>query len=314
MDQLFSILASEFKSEIITVDDLKSKIVNAPIKPKPICRTLWYTFGWNSYITPQLADPPLVNHSRYNSFLISLEDGLAKLRGKKLPQHTQLVPRAGIRLVKEDQDNGPVGVSEFRIWKLKFDEINKGLNIFLSKLPLEKRMRIRTSWDGLRETLEGLPRRSENLEKMILTDFPEQTEEIPILPEHLCVVDETPELMGDLYPEEICDGHLEDEVAVGMDLCIYTQDERSRPWVGRIVQVLENKRFKLQWFVRKTVRSKIFTALNNADGSPSLVELDNETVMFWMMSEPQSRSSTSFSLSAYWLQTIQREYEEIDKR
>ena len=312
VDQLFSILATEFKSEILTVDDLKDKILNAPIVPKPTCRTLWYIFGWNKYITDHLADPQLQNHSRYNSFLISQEDGQAKLRAKRLPQHTLLVPRAGIRLLKEGHNNDPVGPAEFRCDNLKFDEINKGLRKYLSTLDLEKRMTIQTSWDSLRSTLEALPRRSENLVKMNIADLPQQVEDVPAVPDQLQPVDEIPELLGDLFPEEICDGQLGEEVVVGMDVVIYTDQLKGRPWVGRITELLGDNQFKLQWFVRKSIRSRVFTALNNSDGSPSLAELDHATVMFWMMSEPQSRTATSFSLSPYWLETISREYASID--
>ena len=98
-----------------------------------------------------------------------------------------------------------------------------------------------------------------------------------------------------------------------MDVGIYTDDKRWRPWLGRIVQILE-KRIMIQWYSRKTVRSTVFTAMKNPDGSPSLAELDNDTVMFWMVSEPQSRKPESFSISHYWLETIKLEYEEIDKR
>jgi hypothetical protein len=313
-DQRFSILTNEFASEITTIEDLKEKITKAPMIPKAICRSLLYIFSWKCFIINQLSDPPLENHSKYNSFLILMEDGKAKLRAKKLPQDTQLVPRAGIRLLKEGHGYGPVGPAEFRIEKLNFDKIMRGLNIYLSKLPMEGRMRIQTSWDNLRATLEGLPKRSVNMEKMDLTEFPRLTEEVPSLPEHLCVVDETPQLTGDLFPEEINFGHLEDEVALGMDVCIYTEDKRWRPWLGRIVKILENKQFVLQWYCRKSVRSSVFTALQNKDGSPSLAELDNDTVMFWMISEPQSRTVNTFSLSPYCLKTIEREYEEMDRK
>jgi hypothetical protein len=315
-DQRFSILATQFKSEITTIESLIEKIENSPMTPKPKCVRLWYIFDWNNYITPQLADPPLSNHSKYNSFIISLEDGEAKFRGKKLPQHSdsELVPRAGIRLVKANHGYGPVGTADFRIEKIKFDSIQKGINIFLSKLPLEKRMSITTSWDALRSTLEALPKRSGNLQKMILTDFPLQTEVIVTAPSHLVPDDDIPQLTGDLHPEEIVDGSIEDEAALDMDVCIYTTDKKSRPWLGRIVKLLENKRFMLQWYSRKSVRSSVFYAKNNPDGSPYLNELSNETVMFWMMSEPQSRKSNIFALSPYSLQTIQREYEEIDQR
>ena len=312
---MFSCLATEFKSEILTLEDLKEKIARAPIVPKPICHSLMYIFGWHAHILDQLADPPLQNHSRCNSFSISLEGGLVKLRGKKLPQHQEFFPRAGIRLLKENILFGPVAPAEFRIEKIKFDAINKGLSVYLSKLPLEKKMSIQTSWDSLRTALESLPRRSDNLEKMMITRLPKQTPNVPAVPpEHLASRDDHVELLGDLYPEEICDGHLEDEVAEGMDVCIYTKELRGRPWVGRVVRVKkEDKRFILQWFTRKTIRSTLFTALKQSDGSPSLSEVDNASVMFWMMSEPQSRSATSFSLSLPWLQTIQAEYEAIDK-
>ena len=117
-------------SEITTIEDLKNKILSAPMIPKPICRTLWYTFGWKSYISDHLASPALENHSKFNSFLISREDGEAKLRAKKLPQDSQLVPRAGIRLLKEGHDLEAVGASEFRIEKINFDKIMKGIKIY----------------------------------------------------------------------------------------------------------------------------------------------------------------------------------------
>ena len=283
------------------------------MNPKPKCKTLWYIYGWSSYISNQLSDPPLQNHSRYNSFLISLEDSQAKLRGKRLPQHTLLVPRAGIRLLKEGHLNVPVAAADFRIEKINFDNIMKGLKIYLSRRNLEDRMKITASWDCLREKLEGLPRRSSTLEKMDIRTFPEQSEDTPEIPESLRQNDNVPELMGDLFPEEIDDGRIE-EIAVKMDVCVYTENRVGRPWVGRIVELVENRRFKLQWYGRKTKRSKIFKALNNPDGSPMLAELDYETVMFWMMSEPQSRTDNSFSLSPYWLETIEREYEVYDDK
>ena len=151
------------QAEILTVDQLKEIILKAPISPKPDVRHLWYIFGWRDYIIDHLSDQQLKNHSRFNSFLISQEDGIAKLRAKKLPQDSELVPRAGIRLMKSDHENAAVGPAEFRIEKIEFDKIFKGLSIFLSKLQLEKKMQIQTKWDSLRAKLEGLPQKSENL-------------------------------------------------------------------------------------------------------------------------------------------------------
>ena len=124
VDQLFSILANEFKGDILTVDELKEKILNASgITPKPECRHLWYIFGWKAYITEHLSHVPLQNHSRFNSFSICFEDGIAKLRGKRLPQDSDFVPRAGLRLLKDGHTNSPVGAAEFRVEKIEFDKI-----------------------------------------------------------------------------------------------------------------------------------------------------------------------------------------------
>ena len=220
-------------------------------------------------------------------------------------------------MLKLDHLNEPVGSAEFRIEKLLFDKIFRGLDVFLSKLSsLEKRMKIKTSWDALRDTLEGLPRRSETFEKMVITDFPKQREDDVVIPDHLQPTEEIHELRGELCPEEVViDETIENEASVGMDVCVYSEEVRGRPWVGRIVEILPDKCFKLQWFGRKTTRSRVFRALKNpSDGSPWISELDFDTVMFWMLSEPASRTETSFAVSAYWLQTIENEYQEMDKK
>ena len=311
--KLFS--AGEFRiSEILTVDALKEKIVNAPIQPKPICDTLWYIYDWNTHMLSELAEPHLQNHSKYNSFLISRESGLAKLRAKKLPQDVNLVPRAGIRMLKENYDFVPIGAAEFRIDKIKFDEIFRGLHVYTSSLDFERKAHILSSWDRLRSKLESLPRMAHNLLPMKLSDLPVQVDV-----DHADQVTENdqedyPELVGDLYPEVAVDGSIEDDVSLGMECCVYTREKSGRPWVGRVVEILENRKFKIHWFVRKTTRSRVFKALNNSDGSPSLSTVHYDTVMFWNVSEPQTRTSGSFALGAYWLKVIEREYAVIDSQ
>ena len=315
VDQLFSILCKQFKDDITTLEVLKEKITSAPIIPKPICRSLDFIYDWKMFITDKLTNPPMKYQSKYNSFLLSVEILEGKrcvmLRGKKLPQDTQLVPRSGIRVIREDVEFEPVGPAEYRIDKINFDEIMKGLSIFLRKLPLQEKMTISTSWDRLRDKLENLPNRSENFPKMKLKDLPKQLPEVLQVPDYLMDGDEDGiELTGDKYPENIDEGDLDSEISVGMDVCVYTEEKRGRPWVGRVLQLLEDQRFLIHWFTRKTIRSKTFYALTNNDGSPSISEQENGTVMFWQMSE--NRTQTSFSLSNFWLETIVREYESLD--
>lgn len=311
VDQRFSILKDAFESEIVTLEELKKHVLDSPMKPKAICESLWFIFGWKSFISEHLSDTPLENHSKYNSFIITSENGYAKLRVKKLPQDSEIVPRAGIRLLKKGHPYGPVKAADLRLERLNFDQVLKGIRIYTENLPLLEKMRIETSWDKLRDRLEELPK-STLYEYMVLSDLPTQRIEQVTIPSYLNVTDNTPPIRGELYPELCVEGRVEEDASVDMDVVVYTKDKRSRPWVGRIVKLLENKKFLLHWYGRKSVRSTIFSALSNNDGSPYIAELENEMVMFWTVSEPQSRKSDSFSISPAWMETIMREYETVD--
>ena len=314
VDQRFSILTKQLKGEIVTIEELVSRIENAPMIPKAKCYHLWFIYGWKDFISGQLTEPPLANHSKYHGFCLTRENGDVKLRAKRLPQHTVLVPKSGIRLMKDGHCLEKIGPADFRVEKIKFDAIMRGVNIHLSKLPLERRMSITASWDRLRKRLEDLPRKCHGFPKMDLSIFPKQSSVITQIPEHLQVRTDVPPLTGQFYQEEITDGSIDDEVAVNMDVCIYTSTRKWRPWLGRVVKVLENKMFLMQWYKRKSSQSSVFTAVVNSDGSPYINEISNESVMFWMISEPESRTSDSFSLSQYSLLAIEREYEEIDSK
>lgn len=316
VDQLFSCLCPQLKDDILTIEELKQKIVTAPITPVPTCNSLNYIYDWKNFITDKLTHPPLKYQSKYNSFLVtseSSEEGVknVKLYGKKLPQDVQLVPRSGIRLIKEGIDFVPVKVAGFRIETVMFDEIIRGLQIHLAKLPSIERRPVMDSWDRLRDTLENIPNRSENFPLMKIRDLPEQsTVEAQLT---ISMEDESEdglELTGDKYPEYVDEGDIDTELSLGTDVCVYTNDRLGRPWVGRVLQILEYQRFIVHWFTRKTCRSSKFTALKNADGSNSVSEVEYGAVMFWDMSE--NRTMNSFTLSEFWLRTIEREYDQID--
>ena len=110
--QLFSILANEFKnSEILTLETLLFKMEMAPIIPRPICKSLLYVYDWKDFVTPNLTELPLCNHSKYHSFIFQNENGSVKFRAKFLPQmpDTCFYPRTGIRLMKPGITFTPVG-------------------------------------------------------------------------------------------------------------------------------------------------------------------------------------------------------------
>lgn len=310
VDQLFSIIANELKDEILTIEELKEKITSAPLEPRGICRSLMFIFDWKRFIDDKLSNPPLQYTSKYNSFSFTVESGDVKFRGKRLPQDTESGPRGGIRIVKKDIVFEAVGSADFRIENINFDEIWKGLNLIMPQLALNEQRRVKLSWDRLRDSLENLPRRRSNLRKMKITDLPKQKPEVMEVPNHLVEAESVNELTGDKFPEIIEEGEFDTEICEDMDVVVYTKEKCGRPWVGRVLKLLEGKKFLLHWFTRKTSRSKTFYSLTNSDGSPSIAEQDNDSVMFWCMSE--KRTLNSFSLSSFWLEAIHREYEKLD--
>ena len=283
--------------------------MNSPIKPEPVCKSLLHIFDWKKFITPKLTDPPLVNHSKYNSFLIQKEEENVKFRGKFLPQQpdSELEPRAGIRLIKENSSfEEPIGAAVFRVDEIKFAEIFKVVLKQTDKLPLEEKMRIISSWENLKKTLLGLPSKLNSLRKLKLEDLPKQRLiDNPPIPDYLkdAVVPVEKTLSGDVYEEDPIEGDL-GEVGVGTDVVVYTENAAGRPWVGRVTELLPDKQFKIHWYTRSG-RSYVFHALMNQEGNPSLSTLSLGTVMFWDMSI--KRTEEKFTLPAYWLETIRED-------
>ena len=284
--------------------------MNATIQPKPLCRSLLHIYDWKNFITPKLSNPPLVNHSRYHAFLIQKEDGNVKFRGKYLPQlpDSEFEPRSGIRLIKENTTfEEPVGAAEFRVEDIRFWDIFKGIQKKTSNLPLEEKMRIISSWENLKKKLQSLPEKMNNLKKMKLDELPKQSvNDLAPTPDYLrdagVPVENT--LSGDVYEEEPLEGDLS-EVGIGTDVCVYTENLKGRPWVGRVVEISANKQFIINWFSRLG-RSMVFQALRETDGSPALSTIDLDSIMFWEMSV--KRSEDKFSLPSFWLETIKMEY------
>ena len=313
VDQLFSILANELKKEdILTIEELVAIISSAPLEPSAICNRLMYIYDWKEFIEDKLSSPQLKNISKYNSFQFVSEDRAVKFRAKRFPQDHVYFPPSGIRIVQDNIIFEPVTAAEFRTESIKFDEIWKGLELTLAQLCEDEQNRITISWDRLRKYLESLPDMRQTLKPMHIFDLPRQHTELVSfsIPQHLSSEEFQPELSGDRYPDSVLDGEFRADTAEDMDVVVYTEDKASRPWVGRVLSVLPGNRFLLQWFTRKTVRSRTFYALSNKDGSPCTAELDNSSVMYWCMSE--KRTQASFELSAYWLEVIKQEYRKLD--
>lgn len=306
-------MCQELKSEIRSLDDLFEKLTGAPIHPKAEVEHFLYTWDWKSFISDKLTKKELENHSYYHQFQFVKESELVRMRAKHLPQDADWTPTSGLRLVRESVVYEPVPASEFRIEKLDLEHVFRDLLKYFQTLPLPLRMKVSSSWDFLRETLEKLPSKQLNLEKMKILDLPKQASVVsPTIPDEFSQIEEVeiPPLKGDIFPEDIEDGRIEDEIFEGLDVVCYTVSKSKRPWVGRVTEVLPGGKFKINWYIRKKGDLNTFYAMK-LRGQPFLSVQENACVILWGFSEQKDQNS--FVISNYWLAKIKCEYENYDK-
>ena len=315
VDQLFSIIANDLKKEICTIEDLVTIISNSSILPKPSCQQLEYTWDWKSFIIPNLYRVPLSQHSNFHSFQVRKEgvfpNQQTSLRAKKYPQDLSYGPPNGIIILNENIVYDPVPAADFRIEDLCLDRVFKDLNKFISRMPSAKAINVRQSWDNLRERLERKPRRQKNLPSMKISELPSQKRNDQPLDFTVDELedDDLPELNGEEFPSELNEGEFDSEIVKTMDVVLYTERTVGRPWVGRVLEVLEDSCFTLQWFGRKS-RGNTFHALFNKDKSPYTSKQCCGSVMMWEMSI--EKEEKSFKLSNKTLEKIMNEYSEYD--
>ena len=232
VDQLFSILTQEFKkSELKTVEELFEKIESAPIIPKPECESLKFIWNWRDYISKYLTNKDLKNHSFYNAFIIKKENTVKegkviKLRAKRLPQDEEWVPPTGIRIVQPNVPYDPVGAADFRITELCLPKIVENLQKYFRRMPTHVRVRvIADSWGRIRESLQSLPRKSENLPKMKIKDLPKiPMETEPNLPDEFSFIEDDdllPEIVGEVFEEGLFDSNICKGLAESLKLLMF---------------------------------------------------------------------------------------------
>ena len=250
VDQIFSIFASEFKTEIRSPDELLEKIRNSAVNPKPICEELTVIWDWKGWVKPNMSESKLQNHSFLHSFLLKKEGVTGVLHGRKYPQDTTpWLPDDGIKLLKDGVDFAPIGTADVRVEKLALDEIFLGL--YTRYFPqmddnLEKR-KATTSWEKLRKVLEDLPMKKENFPKMKLLDLPKQKRNVNVshVPSYLVQFqsEEVRELAGSKHVQEPEASVFEIEVRPGMDVLLYTRQRATRPWLGKVFSFSRGENF-----------------------------------------------------------------------
>ena len=315
MDQCFSILSSEFKSEIQTVEDLFMKIKNSPISPKPDVEHLFFIWDWRAFITPHFTNKMLANHSHYHAFQVKRDEDRVALRAKKYPQDPSWFPSEGIKLVKDGTDYVHVDVAPFRAEDLNLDKIMSDIRSkFLPSLPDTDKRKVEASWEKLTSTLVQMPKKI--LPKMRLEELIQEKDTLADceLPNYLAEHTQPamhPELTGDLHLlPEVEEREFHEDARKGIDVVLWTLSKSSRPWVGRIEEVLSDEEFLINWYERQT-RSNTFKASRKPDGSSYVSKQAMSSVMFWQMST--NATEDSFELPPYQLKRIMHEYESHDK-
>ena len=303
VDQLFSILCRVLRSEIRCPDDLIRVITEAPVIPKPEVEELLYIWDWRGYITPKLTEKSLKNHSFYHSFQLKREDGRAVFRAKKYSQLTEWGPEVGIKLLKDGFEATPVPASEFRIETLNLDKVFSDLYTkFFPTLDTQDRQEAEASWERLRTKLENLPKKRENLLPMKLSSLPQIGPSAqPLVPNYLESVlsEDLPDLIGEHCVLDPVEGHFDVDIVPGMDVAVYSQSVKDRPWLGRVLKIEESKAsFEIHWFKRKG-RSFTFQGMFQSDGSPFKSMILLETVMMWEFSTKKQIDSFDISKDIY---------------
>ena len=293
-----------------TVEELFEIIVNSPISPKPSCDSLSYIWNWRDHIESSLTQRKLKNHSFYNAFKICREDSHVKLKVKRLPQDLEWLPPTGIRLLKPNSGNEPVGCADFRVEDLMLSRILANLEKYWRRMPTQTRFKVADSWLRLKENLEKLPRMKKNLPTMKISSLPRlSVEDEQELPDEYSFLEEEgqegPEIEGDIYEEGLFNSFAE----VGLDVVVYTKTKAERPWVGRIHTILENQKFVCQWYRRHGKSSK-FHAMTNPDGTPYVSELEFGNVMMWNISS--QKTENSIHVTPHRLAQIGGEYDKYD--
>ena len=314
VDQLFSILASEFKSEIRSPDDLLAKIRTSAIQPQPLCEELYYIWNFRDFIKPKMSDKRLVNHSFLHSFLVKKESGVAVLRGRKYPQDScDWKPKDGIKLLKDNATFEEVDVAELRVEKLNLDAVFSGLySKYIPQLPESEQREVTASWERMKSSLENLPKKAKHLPKMKLLDLPKQIKNpSPIPPAYLepFLHEECRELMGAKHIEDPEESNFRADIKPSMDVAIFTQIKSTRPWLGRVLSVMSSgEEFTIQWFGRKN-KSLLFVA-SEVNGTPFTSTLSTDSVMMWNFTD--KKTDKSFELSQEWHDKIMKEYLDHD--
>ena len=314
VDQIFSILAHEFKAEICSPDDLVRKIKNSSIVPSPVCVNLDFIWNWRDFILPNLEPQRMQNHSFFQAFNIVNENGIGILRAKKYQFDQKWTPEEGIVLLKNDVDlSSQIFASDFRLEKLNLDLVFAHLYTkYFPSLEEEERKYAQSSWEKVRTDLEQALTR--NYPPMNITLLPKQNVDLlPSVPNYIQAHFDSGcrELKGRRNMQEPMISDFRNDIKIGTSVVIYTKTKSNRPWVGVVKQIFPCEgKFEVHWYKKKN-KLLSFEASYRQDGIPYTEIMSTDTVMLWSFAHDITEHS--FCISKELFQRILSMYKDHDK-
>ena len=292
VDQLFSILAAQFKNkEILTIEDLHSLVRESSITPKPSVESLEYIFDWKSFIEPRMTTPHLANHTFKKSFIFFKEDGLTKMSYKTLPQDPLWCDKKH-KVLESCAAVDSVGAAPFRVESLRLEELEAEMRKFLKKIPTGKAIQVQSSWEQLRKKIERTERIASSLPKMDLTKFVQNNDKDAN--EDMFDFEEDSaderEVIGEVHPEK-------GNVSEMDDVAVYTEDKDDRPCVGRVMKVL-NSNVRIHWFKKRSRRAFTYEAAFVKKGVPHTDMISISSIIYTKISSINGEKI--FSITPMW--------------
>ena len=95
----------------------------------------------------------------------------------------------------------------------------------------------------------------------------------------------------------------------GLDVAVYTRERESRPWLGRVVNVVDESQFTVHWY-EKSGSKGLYNAISN-NNAPFLSVIDNASVILWAFSTRVSEFS--FKVTSVMKEQIMSSYNYHDR-
>ena len=90
---------------------------------------------------------------------------------------------------------------------------------------------------------------------------------------------------------------------LGLDVAVYTKEKRTRPWIGRVTELVNDEQFKIHWY---SGSKNSFKGMQTNTEEPYCSIVDNSSVILWGFSHDQT--DQSFKVKRVFMEQIMSAY------